>query len=59
VTLITTAFAKAATVRAEILGLDALPIVVLPHPLASRKADEARAIAASLVDAIADGLAGA
>lgn len=55
-TLITAAFAKASQVRAEILGMDALPIVVLPHPLASRKAAEAKSIAASLMDAIAAGL---
>lgn len=55
-TLITTAFEKAAQARAAILGMPALPIVVMPHPLASKSAAEAKAIAASLIESIAKGL---
>ena len=58
-TVITTAFEKAARVRAQILGMQALPIVVMPHPLASKTAAEIKAIAGQIVDGIAQGLVGA
>ncbi len=57
--MITTAFEKAARVRARILGMEALPIVVMQHPLASKTAAEVKAIAEQIVDGIAQGLVGA
>ncbi len=58
-TVITTAFEKAARVRAQILGMEKLPIVSMQHPLASKSAGEVKAIAEQIVGAIAQGLAGA
>lgn len=55
-TVITTAFETAARVRAEILGMGELPIVTMPHPLASKSADEVKAIAETIVDSIVQGL---
>jgi hypothetical protein len=57
--VITTAFEKSAHARAHILGMENLPIVVMGHPLASKTAAEVKAIAAQIVGAIAQGLAGA
>ena len=56
-TVITTAFEKAAHARAHILGMEALPIVSMQHPLASRTAAEVKAIAAQIVESVAHGLA--
>ncbi len=58
-TVITTAFDKAARVRAQILGMGAMPIVTMPHPLASKTAGEVKAIAETIVESIARGLTGA
>ena len=58
-TVITTAFEKAARVRAQILGMETLPIVAMQHPLASKTAVEVKAIAEQIVDGIAHGLTGA
>ena len=58
-TVITTAFERAAHARARIMGMDALPIVSMQHPLASKSAGEVKAIAEQIVGAIAQGLAGA
>ena len=58
-TVITTAFEKAAHARAHILGMEKLPIVVMGHPLASKSAVEVKAIAELIVGAIAQGLADA
>ena len=57
-TVITTAFEKAAHARAHILGMEKLPIVSMQHPLASKSAAEVKAIAEQIVGAIAQGLAG-
>ena len=54
--MITTAFETAAQMRAKTLGLEGHPLVVVQHPLASRSAAEVKAMAESLVDAIARGL---
>ena len=35
-----------------------LPIVTMPHPLASKSADEVKAIAETIVDSIVQGLTG-
>jgi hypothetical protein len=59
VTVITTAFEKSAQARAHILGMEALPIVSMQHPLASKSAVEVKAIAERIVGAIAQGLTGA
>lgn len=56
-TVITTAFEKAAHARAHILGMENLPIVSIAHPLASKSAAEVKAIAGEVVGAIAAGLA--
>ena len=58
-TVITTAFEKAARVRAQILGMKTLPIVAMQHPLASKTAAEVKAIAEQIIDGIAQGLMGA
>ena len=55
-TVITTAFEKAARVRARILGMETLPIVAMQHPLASRTAAEVKVIAERIVEGIAQGL---
>ena len=57
-TVITTAFDKAARVRAQILGMSELPIVPMPHPLASKTAGEVKVAAEAIVEAIVRGLAG-
>jgi len=54
--VITTAFDKAGRVRAQILGMSDLPIVSMQHPLASKSADEVKAIAEKIVGAIVRGL---
>ena len=57
-TVITTAFETAGRLRAGILGMGALPIVAMQHPLASKTASEVKAIAETLVESIVQGLAG-
>lgn len=57
-TVITTAFEKAGRVRAQILGMEALPIVAMQHPLASKTMAEVKVIAEQIVDGIAQGLMG-
>jgi hypothetical protein len=54
--MLTTAFEVAAQLRAKTLGLEGHPLVVMPHPLASRTEAEVKAMAADLVDVIARGL---
>jgi hypothetical protein len=54
--VITTAFEVAGRARARILGMEGHPLVVMPHPLASKSEAEVQAIAATIVDAIARGL---
>ena len=56
-TVITTAFEKAAHARAQILGMEGLPIVAMQHPLASKSAAEVKVIAGEIVGVIAQGLA--
>lgn len=57
-TVITTAFAVAAKARSRVLGMQAHPIVPVPHPLASRTEAEVQAIAAAIADQIVAGLTG-
>ena len=57
-TVITTAFATAARVRAGILRMGELPIVAMQHPLASRSQAEVTAIAEAIVGDIVRGLTG-
>jgi len=54
--MITAAFQTAAQLRAKTLGLEGHPIVVLPHPLASKTEDEVKTIARDLVGSVAGGL---
>jgi hypothetical protein len=56
--MLTTAFQNAASLRAKTLGLHDQPMVVAPHPLASKTGAEVKAIADTLVEAVASGLAG-
>jgi hypothetical protein len=56
VTVITTAFAVAAKARSRVLGMEAHPIVPVPHPLASRTAAEVQNMAAAIADQIVTGL---
>ena len=57
--VITTAFDKAARVRAQILGMAAMSIVPVAHPLATKTAAELKVVAESIVESIAQGLTGA
>ena len=57
-TIITAAFEVAGRARARVLGMEGHPLAVMPHPLASMTEAEVRAIAETLVDSIASGLAG-
>ena len=54
--MLTSAFQTAAELRAKTLGLEGHPLVVMPHPLASRSEAEVKAIVETLVDAVARGL---
>ena len=54
--MITAAFQTAAELRAKTLGLEGHPIVVMPHPLASRTEGEVKTIARDLIAAVAQGL---
>ena len=54
--MLTSAFQTAAQLRAKTLGLEGHPLVVMPHPLASRAAAEVKTIVESLVDGVARGL---
>jgi hypothetical protein len=56
VTVITTAFAVAAKARSRVLGMQAHPIVAVPHPLASRSEAEVQAIAVAIADQVVAGL---
>jgi hypothetical protein len=50
--MLTTAFEAAAHMRAKTLGLGGHPLVVIPHPLASKTEAEVKVIAADMVDSI-------
>ena len=55
-TVITTAFTKAAELRAKALGLPEHPVVVIDHPMYSKTSDEMKDQARSSVGKIVDGL---
>ena len=59
VTVITTAFTKAAELRARALGLPEHPVVVIDHPIASKTSEQVRAQARDSVQMIVDGLTSA
>ena len=59
VTVITTAFANAAELRARALGLPEHPVVVIDHPIASKTSEQVRAQARDSVQKIVDGLTSA
>ena len=54
VTVITTAFTKAAELRARALGLPEHPVVVIDHPIASKTAEQVRVQARDSVQMIVD-----
>ncbi len=59
VTVITTAFTKAAELRARALGLPEHPVVVIEHPIASKTGEQIKVQARDSVQSIADGLTSA
>ena len=58
-TVITTAFTKAAELRARALGLPEHPVVVIDHPMASKTGEQIRDQARESVQKIVDGLTSA
>jgi len=56
VTVITTAFTKAAELRARALGLPEHPVVVIGHPIANKTGDQIKGQARDSVQMIVDGL---
>ncbi len=56
VTVITSAFTKAAELRAKALGLPEHPVVVIDHPMYSKTGDEIADQARISVQKIVDGL---
>jgi hypothetical protein len=52
VCVVSTAFELAAHVRARTLGMKDQPIVLVPHPVATRSVDEIRALADQLAPGI-------
>lgn len=52
-TVVTTEFLKLAKVEAQNRGMDDLPLVVVPHPVGTIGLDRLRALAESMVDALA------
>ena len=55
-TVITTAFTKAAELRAKALGLPEHPVVVIDHPMYSKTGDEIKDQARNSVGKIVEGL---
>ena len=58
-TVITTAFTKAAELRARALGLPEHPVVVIGHPIANKSSEYIRGQARGSVQKIVDGLTSA
>jgi hypothetical protein len=56
VNVITTAFAAAAKMRSQILGIEPEAILAMQHPLASRTQAELEAIARDIAASVARGL---
>ena len=56
VTVITTAFTRAAELRARALGLPEHPVVVIDHPIASKTGEQIKGQARDSVKMIVDGL---
>jgi len=56
VTVITTAFTKAAELRAKALGLPEHPVVVIDHPMYNKTSEEIKNQARDSVQKIVDGL---
>ena len=54
--MLTTAFETAAHMRAQTLGLGGHPLVVMPHPLASKTRAEVKVTAEEIVGSIARAL---
>ena len=56
VTVITTAFTRAAELRARALGLPEHPVVVIDHPIASKTGEQIKVQARESVQMIVKGL---
>ena len=56
VSFCTDQFAPLASTEAKGMGLHGLPLIVVPHPNATRSPDELDRIAAQVVDQVAEGL---
>ena len=57
--MITTAFTRAAELRARALGLPEHPVVVINHPIASQTSEQIQSQARDSVEEIARGLTSA
>ena len=55
-TIVTTAFSKYGRMLTKIQSMETLPLIVIPHPIAARPADEVRDVAQEASDAIVDAL---
>ncbi|MBI2872657.1 MAG: hypothetical protein HYY00_05655 [Chloroflexi bacterium] len=51
--MITSAFTTLARARLKQLGMSDHPVVVLPHPIASKRPEEVRSLAQGVVEEIA------
>ena len=56
VTVITSAFTRAAELRAKALGLREHPVVVINHPIASKTGEQIKGLAQDSIQSIIDGL---
>ena len=56
VTVITSAFTRAAELRAKALGLPEHPVVVINHPIASKTGEQIKGLAQDSIQSINDGL---
>ena len=56
VTVITSAFTRAAELRAKALGLPEHPVVVINHPIASKTGEQIKGLAQDSIQSISDGL---
>ena len=56
ITVVSEIFLPLAQMEARSLGIENLPLVAVPHPMATRTAEEAIAIAEALVEAVLEGL---
>ncbi|MCG8542711.1 MAG: hypothetical protein MJE12_00745 [Alphaproteobacteria bacterium] len=55
-TIVTTAFSKYGHLLTKMQSMAALPLIVIPHPIAARPVDEVRDVAGAASDEIVDAL---